>query len=150
MGKAGHASSEAWRQLKHSSDGYCASHGEKVDHVAGLEAWSRAQRVNSACGRHCVNPVCSSGSIAFLGRRVWLWCAPNICNGASLPPSLTEGRAGHPPMGASSTRVSKRSCHGHNCISFYFLWPRAAACAVTSHLALVLGQCCWGWWQRRG
>lgn len=70
-----------------------------MGHLVGLEAWGRTQRViqavwglglNSAYERHCVNPVCSSGSLALHGRRVWLWCAQcsqqlQWCPTASFP-----------------------------------------------------------------
>lgn len=111
-----------------------------MDHVAGLEAWERAQRVNSACGRHCVNPVCSSGSLALLGRRVWLWCAPSSCSGATLLPSLTEGRAGLTPMGAKQHKSLKGKLPWSQLYQM-FLFFVAKGSSLCSDLSF--GSCAW-------
>lgn len=65
--------------------------------------------------------------------------APSSCSGATLPPSLID-RAGLTPMGASSTRVSKESCHAHNCIRcFYFFVAKSSS--LCSDLSF--GSCAW-------
>lgn len=90
--------------------------------------------VEFSCGRQCV-PL---AALQRLEKGLAVVCpVPPVA--AVLPHCLLPcQRTGQASLqGASSTRVSRGSCHAHNYFRcFSFLWPRAAACAVTSVTAL--------------